>query len=182
MALTALFMLAALIIWVIVIYNRLVRDKNRVLAAWSDIEVQLKRRYELIPKLVEVVKGYSRYEQTLFSDLTQLRSDCQQASQPSEKGKVESQLGSKLGSLVAIAEDYPDLKTSEQYLSLQQNLSLVENDIQLARRYYNGSVRNLNVRINSFPDLLIGQRLGFEQAEFFELASSMEKEPPEWSK
>ena len=175
-------LLACLIVWLIVIYNRLVRDKNRVLAAWSDIDVQLKRRYELIPKLVEVVKGYSHYEQALFSDITLLRNDCQQVSLPSEKGEIESQLGSKISGLFAVAEDYPVLKASKQFLSLQQNLSLLESDIQLARRYYNGAVRNLNTRIDSFPDLLIARRVGFKPAELFELESSLEKEPPKWSK
>lgn len=181
MELILFVLLAGLIFWVIVIYNRLVRDKNRVLAAWSDIDVQLKRRYELIPKLVDVVKGYSQYEQELFSDLTRLRQDCQRVSQPYEKGLIENRLGSKIGGLFAVAEDYPDLKASVQFLSLQQNLSEVEADIQLARRYYNGAVRNLNIRIDSFPDLLVARRLDFKPAELFELESTLEEEPPEWS-
>lgn len=174
-------LLTVLTVWFIAIYNRLVRDKNRVLAAWSDIDVQLKRRYELIPKLIDAVKAYSRYEQALFTELTELRTGCQQASKPLKKGQIESQLGSKIGSLFMVAEDYPDLKASEQFLTLQKNLSLVEADIQLARRYYNGAVRNLNTGIDSFPDLLIAKRLGFKPAELFELESFLESEPPKWS-
>ncbi len=181
MELVIFALIAALIGWLIVIYNHLVRDRNRVLAAWSDINVQLKRRYELIPKLVEVVKGYSRYEESLFSDLTKLRNSSQQVFQPEKKGRIEGQLGVKIDGLFAIAEDYPDLKAGGQFLSLQQNLSLVESDIQLARRYYNGAVRNLNTRIDSFPDLLIARKLGFEQAELFELEPSLEHESPKWS-
>jgi LemA protein len=180
MELIVFALIAVLLGWFVAIYNHLVRDKNRVLAAWSDIEVQLKRRYELIPKLVDVVKRYSRHEESLLSDLTKLRNDSQKVSQPRIKGQIEGQLGTKIGGLFALAEAYPDLKTSEQFLSLQQNISSVENDIQLARRYYNGAVRNLNTQIDSFPGLLIARKFGFKQAELFELEFSLEKEPSNW--
>ena len=160
--------LVAVIAWFIIIYNLLVRDKNRVLAAWSDIDVQLKRRHDLIPKLIDAVKQYAAYESTTLSAITVLRSESVDASGIEKKGQIESQLSTKLHQLIALAENYPDLKANQSFLDLQKNLTDVENHIQYARRYYNGAVRNLNIRIDSFPDMLIARIFQFIPAEFFD--------------
>ncbi len=154
--------------WAIVIYNLLVRDRNRVLTAWSDIDVQLKRRHDLIPKLVEAVKQYAGYESSTLAHITELRAQSEALSDIVRKGEIESELGGLVGRLVALAEDYPDLKANASYLDLQHNLSDVEQHLQYARRYYNGAVRNLNIRIESFPDMLIARLFGFRQAQFFQ--------------
>jgi len=154
--------------WFIIIYNLFVRDKNRVLAAWSDIDVQLKRRHDLIPKLIDAVKQYAAYESSTLSAITVLRSESADASGIEKKGQIESQLSTKLHQLIALAEDYPDLKANQSFLDLQKNLTDVENHIQYARRYYNGSVRNLNIRVDSFPDTLIARIFKFVPAEFFD--------------
>ncbi|AKH21868.1 LemA family protein [Sedimenticola thiotaurini] len=174
-----LLLLLPLIAWAIIIYNKLIRDKNRVLAAWSDIDVQLKRRHDLIPKLVTAVQSYSHYEQSTLDHITHLRSAAAATATPAERERLESGLSEQLRSLLLIAEAYPDLKAGEQYLDLLRQLSDVENHIQYARRYYNGAVRNLNVRIDSFPDLLIARAFHFRPAAFFELESSVEADPPE---
>ena len=160
----------------------LIRDKNRVLQAWSDIDVQLKRRHDLIPKLVDAVNAYAHYERSTLDEITRLRSDADHTDAPGEKARLEAGLGDRVRELIAVAEAYPDLKASGQYLDLLRQLTEVENHIQYARRYYNGSVRNLNVRIDSFPDLLIARLFRFQQAEFFELESAMEANPPEAAK
>jgi len=154
--------------WFIIIYNLFVRDKNRVLAAWSDIDVQLKRRHDLIPKLIDAVKQYAAYESSTLSAITVLRSESADTSGIEKKGQIESQLSTKLHQLIALAEDYPDLKANQSFLDLQNNLTDVENHIQYARRYYNGSVRNLNIRVDSFPDTLIARIFKFVPAEFFD--------------
>ncbi len=159
------------LLWAIVIYNLLVRDKNRVLTAWSDIDVQLKRRHDLIPKLVESVRQYANYESATLTHITALRAQSEAISDIAKKGELETELGSVMQNLFALAEDYPDLKADQSYLDLQKNLTDVENNLQYARRYYNGAVRNLNVRIESFPDLLIARLFGFRQAVFFQFES-----------
>lgn len=175
----ALLLLVVLLAWGIAIFNLLVRDKNRVLAAWSDIDVQLKRRHDLIPKLVDAVNAYAHYERSLLDDITRLRNDTERTERPSEKGAIEEGLTVHVRSLLAVAEAYPDLKASEQYLDLLKQLSDVENHIQYARRFYNGSVRNLNVRIGSFPDTLVARLFRFLPADYFELESAIEADPPE---
>ncbi len=154
--------------WFIIIYNLFVRDKNRVLAAWSDIDVQLKRRHDLIPKLIDAVKQYAAYESSTLSAITALRSESVDATGIERKGQIESELSTKLHQLIALAEDYPDLKANQSFLDLQKNLTDVENHIQYSRRYYNGSVRNLNIRVDSFPDTLIASIFKFVPAEFFD--------------
>jgi LemA protein len=166
------------VVWGVVIYNLLVRDKNRVLAAWSDIDVQLKRRHDLIPKLVDAVKAYAGYESHLVEEMTRLRTDAERTEDPSEKGRLEGELTGRVRNLVAVAEAYPDLKASGQYLELLRQLTEVENHIQYARRYYNGAVRNLNVRIESFPDMIIAQAFRFRPARFFELETATERGHP----
>jgi len=155
--------------WAIAIYNLLVRDRNRVLAAWSDIDVQLKRRHDLIPKLVDAVKQYAAYEQATLSTITELRAQAEQTRDVSDLAAMESRIGSGLHKLLALAEAYPDLKANTSFLDLQHQLTDVENHIQYARRYYNGAVRNLNTRIDSFPDTLIARTLRFQSATYFEL-------------
>ena len=167
------------LIWAVVTYNRLIQEKNRVLAAWSDIGVQLKRRYDLIPKLVAAVNAYASYEQSVLEEITQLRSHSEQIETPNEKGYLEEKINGRLRELLAVAEAYPDLKANRQFLDLQRQLTQVEEQIQFARRYYNGAVRNLNVQIDSFPDLLIARLFRFHPAEFFQLESITETSPPE---
>ena len=160
---------AAAVIWAIVIYNLLVRDRNRVAAAWSDIDVQLKRRYDLIPKLVELVKQYSAYERSTLEAVTALRSRGTETVEIGERAALESELGGALRRLIAVAEAYPELRASENFLDLQQNLSDVEDHIQYARRYYNGAVKALNIRTESFPDRFVAAAFGFRAANYFRM-------------
>jgi LemA protein len=159
---------AALLLAGIWLYNRLVHDRNTVLAAWSDIDVQLKRRHDLIPKLVEAVKAYSGYEQSTVARVTELRAAAAQAARPGEAGRLENELTGALHRLIAVAESYPDLKASEQYLALMRDISQVEKDIQHARRYYNGAVKRLNVLIQSVPSNIVAGLFGFTPAEYFD--------------
>lgn len=175
-----LLTLAAMMAWGVFIFNRLVRDRNRVRTAWSDIDVQLKRRHDLIPKLVSAVDAYARHERATLTTLTVLRSRTQQTDGATARGEVEAQIGIGLRQLVALAEAYPELKADENFLQLQGELTEVENQIQYARRFYNGSVRNFNIRIASFPDLLLARLCGYTAQAFFELTSDREAHPPEW--
>jgi LemA protein len=158
---------AILLIWAIFIYNRLVRDRNRVLAAWSDIEVQLKRRHDLLPKLVDAVKQYAGYEQATLSTITELRTRAAIVTKIDQRGSLEAELGAGIQRLLALAEAYPDLKANQHFLDLQRNITEVENHLQYARRYYNGSVRIFNTHIDSFPDLLVAQAFGYRFADYF---------------
>jgi LemA protein len=170
---------AALGVWAVLLYNLLVRDRARVAAAWSDVEVQLKRRHDLIPKLVEVVTQHAGYERGVLERVAALRSSAVSARTPGERSGVEGALGEGAHRLVALAEQYPALRASESFLDLQRNLSEVEDQIQFARRYYNGAVNNLNTRVETFPDLLLARLFGFRRAEYFELAGAAEGVPPE---
>ncbi len=156
------------ILWFIFVYNGLIRLKNRVQEAWSDIDVQLKRRYDLIPNLVETVKGYASHESKLFEKVTQARSQAMQAQGAANKAKAENMLSDTLKSLFAVAENYPNLRASENFSKLQDELSDTENKIQAARRFYNGNVRDFNTKIEVFPNNLIAGMLNFKQYEFFE--------------
>ncbi len=160
---------AVILLWGIVIFNLLVRDKNRVLAAWSDIDVQLKRRHDLIPKLVDAVRQYAAFEKATLEGVTALRTRAEQIQDVRELGKVESEISSDVRKLIAVAEQYPDLKANLSFLDLQRNITDAENHIQMARRYYNGSVRNLNTRIDSFPDMIIARLFAFKHRELFEM-------------
>ncbi|MEM7563929.1 MAG: LemA family protein [Pseudomonadota bacterium] len=160
--------LVALLVYGVIIYNRLVVDRQRCLAGWSDIEVQLKRRHDLIPKLVEAVRQYAAYEQATLDRVTELRSQASQMSSAGAQGQLEAHISQSLISIVALQEAYPDLKADQNFLQLQGDISLVESDIQSARRYYNGAVRNLNSRIESFPDLILARWFRFLPAEYFE--------------
>ena len=170
--------LAVILVWGVFIYNRLVGDKNRVLSAWSDIDVQLKRRHDLIPKLVDAVQHFSAYESAILTEVTELRTRSRQSDSIAEVGGVESQLAGRVRHLVALAEDYPDLKADDAFLTLQKDLTDVENTIQYARRYYNGAVRMLNTRIDSFPDTLVAKTFRFIKAEYFEIDDATERESP----
>jgi len=173
-----LIVLAAVLVWGAFIYNRFVGDKNRVLSAWSDIDVQLKRRHDLIPKLVDAVKHYAAYENATLTEVTELRARSQGLESIAEIGGVESRLAGRVRHLVALAEDYPDLKADDAFLTLQKDLTDVENTIQYARRYYNGAVRMLNTRIDSFPDTVVARMFRFIKADYFELDDATERESP----
>ncbi len=152
----------------VILYNRLVRDRNRVDAAWSDIDVQLQRRHDLVPQLVEAVRQYAAYERATLEAVTELRNAAERAASPAQRGEIEEQLASKLSRLLALAESYPDLKASANFLGLQAELVETENYLQFARRFYNGAVRALNTRIESVPHNLIATAFGFRQREFFQ--------------
>jgi len=163
------------ILWFIALYNGLIKLKNRVDESWSDIDVQLKRRYDLIPNLVQTVKGYAKHERELFEKVTQARSQAMQAQNMHDKAKAENMLSETLKSLFAVAENYPDLKASANFAQLQDELSDTENKIQAARRFYNGLVRDYNTKIQIFPNNLFAGMLGFGQREFFEVDSEDER-------
>ncbi len=173
-----LIALAVVLVWGAFVYNRLVGDKNRVLSAWSDIDVQLKRRHDLIPKLVDAVRHYAAYESGILTEVTELRTRSRQSDSIAEIGGVESQLTGRVRRLVALAEDYPDLKADDAFLTLQKDLTDVENTIQYARRYYNGAVRMLNTRIDSLPDTLVAVMFRFIKADYFEIDDAAERQSP----
>jgi LemA protein len=168
-------------VWAIAIYNKLVRRRNLVEEGWSGIDVQLKRRTNLVPNLVESVKGYMGQERDVLTRVTELRSQSLAARSPGERGQAEGPLGQALANLFAVAEGYPDLKSNQNFLDLQNELSELEEQIQLARRYYNGTVRNLNILIESFPSNLVARAFRFIQAEFFEIEEAADRAVPEMS-
>jgi len=176
--LVALAIVFLLIFWVVSIYNRLVKKKNMVEEGWSGIDVQLKRRANLIPNLLESVKGFMGHEKEVLEGVTQLRAQAMGAESPGDKGRTEGLLGAALGKLFAVAEAYPDLKADKNFHDLQDALKEAEEQIQLARRYYNGSVRDLNILIESFPSNLVAGKFGFQQAEFFELENEADRAVP----
>lgn len=168
--------IVAVVLWLISIYNSLIRLKNRVDEAWSDIDVQLKRRYDLIPNLVETVKGYASHEKELFTKVTEARSRAMQAGSLHDKAEAENMLSNTLKSLFAVAENYPQLRASENFAKLQDELSDTENKIQAARRFYNGMVRDFNTKIQVFPNNIMAGTLGFKSREFFEIEEAKERE------
>jgi LemA protein len=169
------------IFWAISAYNALVKSRQMVKEGWSGIDVQLKRRSNLIPNLVETVKGYAKHEKGVFEEVTRQRTAAQQAGGAgiAGRGKAEGLLSGALGKLFMVAENYPDLKANQNFIDLQKQLSEVEEQIQLSRRYYNGAARNLNVLVQSFPSVLIARNFGFKEADFFELDSPEEREVPD---
>jgi len=168
-------LLGAGLVYAIVIYNRLVRDRQRSRAGWSDIGVQLKRRHDLIPKLVDAVSQYAAYEKSTLQRVSELRSQAATLRSAAQQGALEGDISRRLGSIFALQEAYPELKANQSFLHLQGDISAVEVDIQFARRYYNGAVRNLNTRIESFPDLLLARIFAFRPAEYFEFEESGRK-------
>lgn len=171
-----LIIAAAVVVWLIAVYNGLIRLKNRVDEAWSDIDVQLKRRYDLIPNLVNTVKGYATHERELFEKVTEARARAMGAGTAQDKAQAENMLSNTLKSLFAVAEAYPDLKANQNFLELQKELTDTEDKIQAARRFYNGNVRDFNIKIQVFPNNLIAGILNFAKREFFETAEE-QKEP-----
>jgi LemA protein len=173
-----LIILAILVIAVVTIYNKLVRFRNTVKSSWSDIDVQCKKRYDLVPNLVETVKGYASHEKTVFEKVSQARSMAMQATTPQEMARAENMLRDTLKSLFAVAEAYPELKANANFLQLQSQLQELENNIEYARRYYNAVVRDYNILIESFPSNLIASQFGFKQEQLFQLeAPEAERKP-----
>lgn len=163
--------------WIVLAFNGLVRLRFRVREAWSDIEVQLKRRYDLIPNLIETVKGYMTHEKDVFEKVTQARAQSLSAKGHTEKGAAESELSGTLKTLFAVSENYPDLKANANFMELQRELSDTENKIQAARRFYNGNVMEYNTKIHVFPTNVIAKLFGFLIEEFFQLDNDAAKEP-----
>lgn len=166
-----------LVLWLILTYNGLIRRRYRVKEAWADIDVQLKRRYDLIPNLIETVKGYAAYEKEAFEKVTQARAQALGAQSVREKEQAENMLSSALKSIFAIAEAYPQLRAVESFVNLQNELADTENKIQAARRFYNGNVMEMNTKIETFPTDLIAGVFGFKKEEFFQLQQEEAKEP-----
>ena len=165
--------LAVIVLWVIFVYNGLIRLVNRAKEAWADIEVQLKRRYDLIPNLVNTVKGYATHESSAFENVTKARSMAMGAQGPTkEHAEAENMLTGALKSIFAISEAYPDLKANQNFLALQNELSDTENKIQAARRFYNANVRDLNTKIEVFPSNILAGMFRFAKMEFFDLADN----------
>ncbi len=161
--------IVAIVIVLVLIYNGLIRSKNRVDEAWADIEVQLKRRYDLIPNLVNTVKGYATQESGVLERVTQARATAMGAQSQDEKIKDENMLSGTLKSLFAVAESYPDLKSNQNFMQLQADLTDTEDKIQAARRFYNGNVRDFNTKIEVFPTNLFASMLGFAKRAFFDI-------------
>ena len=172
---------AVILVWAVVVYNGLVQLRVRADGAWSDIGVQLKRRYDLIPNIVEAVKGYAAHEQKVFVQVTEARSRAMQASSPKGKEVAEGMLTGALKSLFAVAENYPQLRANENFMGLQRSLTEVEEALQGARRYYNAVVRDYNTKTSVFPDRVVAQAGGFTVKEFFQLDSSEEAKAPKVS-
>ncbi|MDP3957756.1 MAG: LemA family protein [bacterium] len=171
-----LIVIGLFVVYIIIIFNGLVQLRNRVSEAWSDIDVQLKRRYDLIPNLINTVKGYAAHETGVFEKVTAARSAAMQAGTPAGKAEAENMLSGALKSLFAVSEAYPDLKANQNFLELQRELSDTENKIQAARRFYNGNVLDLNNKIDMFPSNIIAGMFAFAKREFFEVADG-EKAP-----
>jgi LemA protein len=166
-------------IWVVLIFNHLVRLSNEAKRGWSNIDVQLKRRTDLIPNLVEAVKGYAAHEREVFEAVTAARVAMQQATGPAQAGAANKQASAALGRLFAVAEAYPQLRASENFQKLQDELTDTEDKIAAARRYYNQTVYQYNTRLQSFPDLIVARTCGFHEREFFELESPAEAQLPD---
>lgn len=165
--------------WFIGTYNSLIKFKNRTREAWSDIDVQLKRRHNLIPNLVEAVKGYAAHERQVFEKVTEARTRALAAKTPAEAGKAEVGLAGALKTLFAVAENYPALRASENFQKLQTDLTDTEDKIQAARRFYNGNVRDFNIKQEVFPASIVAKLFGFKKAEFFEVEKAGERKTPE---
>ena len=172
-----LVILAVIAVVLIGMYNGLVQLRVRADSSWSDIDVQLKRRHDLIPNLVETVKGYAAHEKGTFENIAKFRSQAMQATSPADKAAAENQLTGAIKSLFAVAENYPELKASDQFTQLQESLSQTEDSIQNARRYYNAVVRDLNTKIQSFPTNILAGMFNFTARQFFEISEPTDREP-----
>jgi len=180
MGLGALLLVVAVAVagYGLVVYNGLIRQRNQVREAWSDIDVQLKRRYNLIPNLVETVKGYATHEREAFENVTKARAQAMGAKTPGEQAEAENMLSSTLKTLFAVAEAYPDLKANANFLELQRELSDTENKIQAARRFYNTNVKDYNTAIEQVPKNIVAKMFKFEREEFFEVENEEERALP----
>lgn len=161
-------LLGAVLLWAVWVFNRLVRLRNQVRTAWADVDVQLIRRHDLVPALVAAVQAYAGHERAVLGVVTELRGQAMAAQAPAQLGQIETALQQGIGKLIALQEAYPDLKANENFLRLQQDLVQVEEQLQYARRFYNGAVRDLNDAAQRAPDLLVARGFGFQPAEFFQ--------------
>jgi LemA protein len=168
---------ALLAVWVIMVFNGLIQARNQVDEAWSDIEVQLKRRYDLIPNVVNSVKGYAKHEDNVFEKVTQARARAMQATTPAQHAVAENMLSETLKSLFAVSEAYPQLKASDNFMHLQQELVDTEDKIQASRRFYNGNVRDFNTKIQIFPNNLVAGVLSFKKYDFFDAPDTVNEVP-----
>jgi len=166
---------ALVIVFAVGVYNGLIKLRNQVKDAWSGIDVQLKRRYNLIPNLVETVKGYAKQESTVFEKVTKARAAAINAKTPAEQGKTENMLSGALKSLFAVSEAYPELKSNQNFLDLQKELSLTEDKIQASRRFYNGTVRDFNTKLEVFPNNILAGVFNFKKEEFFQIEGTEEE-------
>lgn len=169
---------AGIILWFAIVYNLFIKDRNLIKEAWSGIDVQLKRRHNLIPGLVETVKAYSSYERNLFNEITEKRSKTAQIENVKDKATAENDISGMLKSLFAVVENYPDLKANVNFLDLQNQLIEVEDQLQYSRRYYNGTVRSYNIRVESFPSNIVAGIFNFKTEEFFEITLATERNSP----
>lgn len=175
--LAILALMAVVIVYGIALYNKLVRLRNTIRSSWADIDVLLKKRYNLVDNLVETVKGYAAHEKETLQGVTEARSNAMQAVGPEQKAKAENIFKETLKSLFAVAESYPDLKANANFMELQKQLVEIENGIEYARRYYNAVVRDFNTMTEAFPSNIIAGKFGFSKEQFFELTSMEEREP-----
>ena len=180
MDILALVILIGIGVYAVIIYNGLVKARQIVREAWSGIDVQLKRRADLIPNLIETVKGYAKHEKDTFTEVIEMRNKAQTvaAGDVAGRAQAEGMLGAALGKLFALAEDYPDLKANENFSELQNSLEELESEIQMSRRYYNGAARDLNVRVESFPSNLVANTFKFHQADYFEIQDAADRAVP----
>lgn len=176
--LIGIIVLAAL--YVVMIYNGLVKARQMAEEAWSGIDVQLKRRADLIPNLIETVKGYAAHEKGTFEEVVKLRNQAQAvpAGDVAGRAQAEGLLGQALGKIIALAEAYPDLKANQNFSELQESLETIESEIQMSRRYYNGAARDLNVKVESFPNNLVAGQFGFSKREYFEIENAADRAVP----
>ena len=173
-----LAIIVIIILWMVGMYNGLVRLRNQVKNAWSQIDVQLKRRHDLIPNLVETAKGYMKHERETLDSITQARSHAVEASGVADQAKAEGELSNALSRFMLVVENYPDLKASQNFLSLQEELSSTENKVGFARQFYNDQVQTFNTKIESVPTNIMANMFNFKQAEFFEIETPAEREVP----
>ncbi|WP_419902982.1 LemA family protein [Kiloniella sp.] len=166
--------------WGVLIYNRLVRFRQQVSEGWSGIDVQLKKRSNLIPNLIETVKGYAKHEKNTLTEVIESRGQCVNARKGGvlERGEAEGKLANSLVNLFAVVENYPDLKANDSFLNLQHSLTEIENDIEMARRYYNGAVRIMNIGVEAFPGVLIAKRFNFTRADYFQIENPQDRQAP----
>jgi LemA protein len=178
MTLVIISLVILTIVYFVYIYNTLIRLRNMVNEAWSGIDVQLQKRHDLIPNIVKVVQGYAAHEKNLFESITQLRAQGIEATNVKDQEAAEVGLSKALGSLFVVVENYPELKANQNFLELQRDLSAVENDLQRARRYYNGSVRNYNILIEQFPSMFVAKAANHTQRDFFDIKNETERSAP----